>query len=118
MLTQFGKELRKIRLDRDEHLKDMAQKLNVTVAYLSAVENGNRRVPETWLPIIADNYHLSDNEVEKLQRLAYSKETSISINIGGIGVEERNLAFSFARRFNNLSDEEKNEIQKILNKER
>ena len=84
MLTQFGKELRKIRLDRDEHLKDMAQKLNVSVAYLSAVENGNSRVPETWLSIIADEYHLSDNEAEKLQKLAYSKDASISISIDGV----------------------------------
>lgn len=38
MLTKFGKELRKIRIENDEILKDMADKLNVTAAYLSAVE--------------------------------------------------------------------------------
>ena len=37
MLTKFGKELRKIRIEHDEILKDMADKLNVTAAYLSAV---------------------------------------------------------------------------------
>ena len=46
MLTKFGKELRKIRIENDEILKDMADKLNVTAAYLSAVENGNRKVPD------------------------------------------------------------------------
>lgn len=30
MLTKFGKELRKIRIENDEILKDMADKLNVT----------------------------------------------------------------------------------------
>lgn len=53
MLTRLGKELRKIRLDRDELMKDMARKLGVTVAYLSAVENGTRKFPDAWIQIIA-----------------------------------------------------------------
>ena len=39
MLTNFGKALRKLRIDNNELLKDMALKLEVTVSYLSAVEN-------------------------------------------------------------------------------
>ena len=38
MLTSFGKTLRKLRIDNEELLKDMALKLGVTLAYLSAVE--------------------------------------------------------------------------------
>ena len=56
MLTQFGKELRHIRLDRDEKLKDMAEKLGVTVSYLSAVENGKRNIPDNWIEMIASEY--------------------------------------------------------------
>lgn len=118
MLTKFGKELRKIRLERDELLKDMAQKLGVTVAYLSAVENGNRKVPESWLPILSKEYRLRDEEVEKLQRLAYAERNQISINVENAGVKEKNLAFSFARRFEDLSVEDRDEIQKILNRGR
>ena len=44
MLTNFGKALRKLRIDNNELLKDMALKLEVTVSYLSAVENGKRDV--------------------------------------------------------------------------
>ena len=39
MLTSLGKFLRKLRIDRGEILKDMADKLGVTVSFLSAVEN-------------------------------------------------------------------------------
>ena len=46
MLTEFGKALRKIRIDRQQLLKDMANKLGVSSAYLSAVENGKRRMPQ------------------------------------------------------------------------
>lgn len=38
MATNYGKVLRKIRVDRDELLKDMAGKLGITSAYLSSIE--------------------------------------------------------------------------------
>ena len=63
MLTKFGKELRKIRIENDEILKDMADKLNVTAAYLSAVENGNRKVPDAWVNTIVTKYNLSDEKL-------------------------------------------------------
>ena len=39
MVTEYGKLLRKIRIDHDEILKDMAGKLEITSAYLSSIEN-------------------------------------------------------------------------------
>lgn len=118
MLTKFGKELRKIRLDRDELLKDMAQKLGVTVAYLSAVENGNRKIPESWLSILSKEYQMCDEEVEKLQRLAYAERSQISIDVENVGEKEKDLVFSFARKFGDLSAEDRDEIQRILRKGR
>ena len=45
MLTMLGKFLRKLRIDRNELLKDMAGKLDVTVSFLSSVENGKKKMP-------------------------------------------------------------------------
>ena len=118
MLTKFGKELRKIRLDRDELLKDMAQKLGITVAYLSAVENGKRKIPGSWLSILSREYQMCDEEVGRLQRLAYAERSQISIDVENAGDEEKDLVFSFARRFGDLSAEDRDEIQKILNRGR
>lgn len=114
MLTKFGKELRKIRIENDEILKDMADRLNVTAAYLSAVENGNRKVPDTWVNIIASQYKLSDQEADKLQRLAYENRNDISIMFNTDDNNEANLALSFARKFKDLDSNQIKEIQKIL----
>ncbi len=114
MLTRLGKELRKIRLDNDELLKDMAQKLGVTVAYLSAVENGKRKFPDAWVKIIASEYRLEEHEIENLQRLAFDERDSINISMENANAHERSLAYSFARRFHDLSDNEIIEIEKIL----
>ena len=42
-VTKLGIALRKIRLDRQELLKDMADRLKVSSAFLSAVETGKKR---------------------------------------------------------------------------
>lgn len=114
MLTNFGKALRKMRIDHEEYLKDMAGKLNVTVAYLSAVENGNREVPDAWIDKLTEIYHLSVEERKELQNYAYEKKTNIKIDIAGIQQEERDLALAFARSFRSLSNEEIKTMREIF----
>lgn len=116
MLTEFGKELRKIRLDRDELLRDMAEKLDVTVAYLSAVENGKRKIPDTWVYTISDLYKLNDSEVRRLQELAYRERDYMSIDIGNASIGQKNLAFSFARRFQELNEDEVADLQEFFDR--
>ena len=74
MLTRFGKRLRTLRIEENQRLKDMADKLGVTAAYLSAVENGKRRVPDSWIATLTDEYGLSPEEERELQKLAYKNQ--------------------------------------------
>ena len=111
MLTKFGKKLRALRLENDQRLKDMADKLEVTAAYLSAVENGKRSVPDSWIEKLSISYKLSEEEIEELQKLAYENKTDIKIDLNNA---EKGLALSFARKFKDLSNEQVCEIQKIL----
>lgn len=114
MLTRFGKQLRMLRIECDQKLKDMADKLNVTVAYLSAVENGKRPVPDSWIKLIADCYDLTKDEILELQESAYENKKELKISIENANEVEKDLALSFARRFKNLSDEEMDKLQRIL----
>lgn len=118
MLTKFGKELRALRLERDELLRDMADKLGVTVAYLSAIENGKRRIPDEWIQKISAIYNLSEEKEEKLQEYAYEDKNEIRINMEGITMDQRNLVYSFARRFQNLDTGDIKELQNVLDKRR
>ena len=45
-VTTFGKVLRKLRIDHSEILGDMAKKLKISPAYLSAIENNGRVIPD------------------------------------------------------------------------
>ena len=65
-LTEFGKFLRKLRVDNGELLKDMAIKLNVTPSFLSMVETGRRNIPKKWEEDIEKIYSLSLKQKEEL----------------------------------------------------
>ena len=65
-LTEFGKFLRKLRIDNGELLKDMAIKLNTTPAFLSMVETGRRSIPKKWEEEIEKIYSLSLIQKEEL----------------------------------------------------
>lgn len=114
MLTNFGKALRKIRIDNNELLKDMASKLDVTVAYLSAVENGNREVPDSWIDILANKYYLSTSEKKQLQQYAYEKKDNLKINLSDINQDEKELALAFARSFKELSDDDMKTLMRFF----
>ena len=65
-LTEFGKFLRKLRVDNGELLKDMAIKLNVTPSFLSMVETGRRSIPKKWEEEIEETYSLNLKQKEEL----------------------------------------------------
>ena len=115
MITPFGKSLRNIRMDRGMLLKDMAQDLDVTSSYLSAVEVGKRNVPEEWPRKIGKMYDLSDEEIENLEAAATASASQIKLDLSDATNE---LAVAFARRFNDLTPKDQNEILTLLKNRR
>ena len=114
MLTDFGRFLRKIRIDCGEILKDMAEKLNVSAAYLSAVEMGKRNIPEQWVNRISELYNLSDEEKINLNDAADNSAKSITLNFDNISNSHKETAILFAREFENVDTETLDKIKKLL----
>ncbi|MEO2800319.1 helix-turn-helix domain-containing protein [Flavonifractor plautii] len=106
MLTEFGKALRKIRIDRQQLLRDMADKLGVSSAYLSAVETGKRRIPQDWVSKIASIYSLSCEEQADLQSAADNSVFDVTISLVNASEPKRNAVLSFARALDGLNDED------------
>ena len=115
-LTPFGKAVRKLRLDRDEILRDMADKLAVSSAFLSAVETGKKKVPDEMLNELARHYHLSKGELADLRRLAEDSRQQFKLNVSQTKKETRGLVAAFARKFNELDQKQIDKILRVLNK--
>lgn len=116
MLTSIGKFLRKLRIDRGEILKTMADKLEVSSAFLSAVENGKKKMPESWYEKLSAAYSFSEEQKEALWAAAMDSNETVEINLQNAMQGNRKLAISFARHFNSLDDETCKKIMEMLNK--
>ena len=111
MLTEFGRALRKLRLDESEILRDMAVKLGISTAYLSAIENGKRPIPRGFIDSISDAYTLGDDERKELKRAIDKSLVDIEIDLEGKQGARREAALIFARSFDDMDD---NTAQKII----
>jgi len=119
MLTLFGKFTRKLRIDSGELLKDMAEKLGVTSSYLSAVENGKRNVPQSWISKIADNYEITSDQFRELKEAVEKSRQTNKVDLKGMNSDDKDLMMALARRINGLDDQDKKDIKDILqNKQR
>lgn len=113
-LTTYGKFLRKLRVDNNETLKDMASKMGVSVAYLSAIELGRREIPQTWNDTIYEIYKLDDAKFEEML-VEYSKSVNdIKISFEDLGEQERKIVTSFARKFSSFTEEQFKKIENII----
>lgn len=116
MITAFGKELRKMRIDHGEVLKDMAEKLGVSPSFISAVETGRKNVPAGWIDQIADTYSLDETKVKRLYNAAKESISSVKINLCGSDQPQRKAALVFARDFGSLTDKTAMQIIDLLQK--
>jgi len=106
-MTPLGAKMRELRAARGVTLKQMAAALNVSSAYLSALEHGKRGKP-TWILLqrIIHYFNVIWDEAEELQRLAEMSDPKVTIDTGGLSPEATELANRLARDIGRLSDED------------
>lgn len=114
MTTQFGKELKKLRIDLGITLMDMAQKVEVSAAFLSAIETGRKRVPDGTLDVLAARFPQIASERNKYEVLINQARREVSVSLHNATYEDAQLATALARRFNTLSAEDKQQIRNLV----
>ena len=115
-ITELGKKLRKLRIDEDERLLDMAGRLEKSAAFISAVETGKKAPPSGFEELIINVYRLADAAATSLRKAADRSRKAFTLEANT--TLERDTAGLMARRMKNLSDEELREIFSILDKGR
>ena len=115
MLSDFGIAIRKVRLERQLLLKDMADTLGVSSAFLSSVEMGQRKVPKGWVDKLAQKYTLSAKEKEALSLASERSIAELKIPLSNTTDSQKNLAFSFAKALEGLTDEDVERIMNAMN---
>ena len=117
-VTELGKALRKLRIDRSETLGDMADKLSITSSYLSAIEKGKRPAPEGLTDKISDLYGLGSDIRSELASAADKTLQAVKLSLDGSSDPKREVALCFARSFDDLDDDTAESVLKLLRKKR
>ena len=104
-MTPFGLKLREIRAERGLTLKDMAAGLQVSPAYLSAMEHGHRGRPsKRFVHRVCQYLGIIWDEAEALQKLADVSHPRVVIDTSGLSPEATELANRLADRIGNLNE--------------
>jgi transcriptional regulator with XRE-family HTH domain len=105
-VTPFGARLRALRADRGVTLKHLADALQVSAAYLSALEHGKRGSPSAGLVHQVNEYFgLIWDEADDLSRLARLSNPRVTVNTAGLTPEQTALANRLAQVIHRLSPE-------------
>lgn len=114
-LTDFGKYLRKLRIEMGLRLYDMAKALGKSPAWLSYVETGKKPIPVGFADDIATQYKLPPDQRKELNRIAAKTARDFRLRVGVGASEARiNAAYALARKFDELDDQELKAFLRIL----
>jgi len=105
-MTPFGARLRALRAERGVTLKQLAGALQVSTAYLSALEHGRRGAPSAGLVHqVNEFFGLIWDDAEELARLARLSNPRVSVNTAGLSPEQTALANRLSQTIHRLSPE-------------
>jgi len=110
-LTPLGRFLRKLRIDHQHRILDMAALTARTTSFISAMELGKKAPPTEFLNQVIAEYKLNPAQQRDLREAASLSATSVKIGLEGANRGSRELAMAFARQFPQLEDEQ---VKKML----
>ena len=116
-MTPFGAKLRALRAARGVLQRDMAAALEVSAAYLSALEHGHRGAPSAGLiHQICEYFGLIWDDADELKALAKLSRPRLRVNAAGLTPEQTALGNRLARQLRNLDPATVAEIHMLLDK--
>ena len=115
-VTEFGKYLRKMRIDHAERLGDMAKRLGVSSAYLSSIENGGREIPDDFVAKIAAEYELDGAHANELEEAKAKVRGTVDVKLNELRSQADYVeaAVMFARDFSRLSAGQVKKLKELL----
>jgi HTH-type transcriptional regulator, competence development regulator len=108
LLTPFGIELRKLRVENRKRIFDLADDLDVSSSSISAWETGRRDVPPEKVDRIGELFKLTNEELHKLKEAATVSRRRIIIEANS--TEAREFANAVKLRVNSLSPDTLREL--------
>ncbi|MBE9604532.1 helix-turn-helix transcriptional regulator [Acetobacteraceae bacterium H6797] len=118
-MTPFGARLRQLREERRVTLTELATALQVSPAYLSALEHGRRGKPSTGLiHQVNEFFGLIWDDAEEMVQLAKQSHPRAKLDTAGLSPEATRVANRLSREIRDLSPRDLAEIEAVLDRAR
>jgi transcriptional regulator with XRE-family HTH domain len=111
-LSEFGKELRRLRVQNSKTLADVSAKLNYSVAFLSAVERGAKTPSPKLVEAVEDLFALNQSERQALEISAQKSRKRLSIH--KMRSEDASLFAIFAHQVSSMSGDQTALLEKAI----
>ncbi len=93
-ITEFGKAVRKARIDAGYTLKSMSEELGTSAAFLSGMETGSKKISKTWVEKISYFFKEKGHGIENLNQLA--DVANQNVELSGLSHQQQMLVAGFA----------------------
>jgi len=110
-MTPFGEKIRDLRAEVGVTLKQMAASLEVSPAYLSALEHGHRGRPSPGLiRQICTYFDIIWDDAEELRKLSDLSHPKVTVDTSGLSARHTELANRLSQKIRELSGREVEEL--------
>jgi cyanate lyase len=114
-ISPFAALCRNYRSQRGLFMGDQAEALSVSVAYISAIEIGNRPIPESYPAKVAEWLSLTSDEAAELKQAATSSAKIVKLR--PTDPVRAQLAYGLSKRLNELTPDEIRRLRHIVDGE-
>lgn len=106
-VTKFGLLLRELRFKNGMRLFDMAKRLDISSSYLSAVELGKKKITNELVENLKLLFNEDKETQDRIDITAAKTKKEVSFNLENANDLDQSLILSFARKYKEMNDEEK-----------
>lgn len=114
-MTPLGFEIRKIRSSRGMTLTEHANRIGISAAYLSTLENGYRGVPtQDTLNRIIEGLELRPDEAERVTALTRYSDPKVTVDTSGLAPLATEVANILAQEIRGMTEHQLSELLWLL----
>lgn len=114
MISKFGLYIRQIREQKNDSLRNMADKLNISAAFLSALEVGRKTIPLDYVEKIKVIYNLSEKEAIDLENSIHETNERVPLELALMNEAQKDVSLLFARKIKNADENLLNKLKEAL----
>ncbi len=116
-ITSFGRLLRQLRERKGDSLRDLATKLDISAAFLSAMEIGKKKIPNDYACRIAEIYNLNSEELKELEDSITITNKKVMLDLDNMTDDQVEASLIFARKIKDADSDLLDKLMKALKDE-